>query len=74
MAVLAYGPLPLLGVWWTTMVIFLAAMVLELLPRPWSFAAFGAVVLVESPVALIFGDSLQEAVYTSLRVITICRC
>ncbi|SDL13010.1 Histidine kinase [Nonomuraea maritima] len=67
MVLLAYVPLAFLGEWWTA-VIYLAAMTLTLLPLPYSVLAFTLVVAGEVPTALLFGDSLAEAVYSALRV------
>ncbi|MGW0203531.1 hypothetical protein [Nonomuraea sp. NPDC003201] len=58
MALLVYLPLPFLGEWWAASGVFLAAMALGLLPRPYPLPAFLLVAVAETAKSMVLGDDL----------------
>lgn len=68
MALLVYLPLPLLGEWWAASGVFLAAMTLGLLPRPYALPAFLIVAAGETVKAMALGDDLPGALSWVLSV------
>ncbi|WP_157555864.1 hypothetical protein [Herbidospora yilanensis] len=69
MVLLAYLPLPILGEWWAAAGVFLAAMTLVFLPRPWALPSFALVVVVEGGKSLALGDDLPSAVTWIMTVV-----
>jgi hypothetical protein len=68
MALLVYLPLPLLGEWWAASSVFLAAMALGILPRPYPLPAFLLVGVAETAKAMLLGDDLPGALSWILAV------
>ncbi|SEH02063.1 hypothetical protein SAMN05444920_123119 [Nonomuraea solani] len=68
MALLVYLPLPFLGEWWAASGVFLAAMALGILPRPYPLPAFLLVAVAETIKAMALGDVLWEGLSWTLSV------
>ncbi|MEV6981436.1 hypothetical protein AB0M95_09280 [Sphaerisporangium sp. NPDC051017] len=68
MALLVYLPLPYLGDWWAASGVFLAALALGVLPRPYSPAVFALVTVAETLKSMAFGDVLTESLSWTLSV------
>jgi hypothetical protein len=68
MVVLVYLPLPFLGEWWAASGVFLAAMALGILPRPYSLPAFLLVAVAETVKSILLGDVLVGGLSWTLSV------
>ncbi|MFC4535351.1 hypothetical protein [Sphaerisporangium dianthi] len=68
MALLVYLPLPLLGEWWAASAVFLAAMALGLLPRPYNLPVFLLVAIAETFKSMSLGDDLAGGLSWTLSV------
>jgi hypothetical protein len=68
MALLVYLPLPFLGEWWAASGVFLAAMALGILPRPYPLPVFLLVVVAETLKAILLGDDLVKGLTWTLSV------
>ncbi|WP_043622383.1 hypothetical protein [Nonomuraea candida] len=68
MALLVYLPLPALGEWWAASGVFLAAMALGVLPRPYPVPAFLLVAVAETVKSILLGDDLAGGLSWTLSV------
>lgn len=68
MALLVYLPLPFLGEWWAASSVFLTAMTLGLLPRPYPLPAFALVAVAETFKSMALGDVLAGGLSWTLSV------
>jgi hypothetical protein len=68
MALLVYLPLPFLGEWWAASGVFLAAMALGILPRPYPLPAFLVVSVAETIKAILLGDDFAGGLSWTLSV------
>ncbi|MET7338900.1 hypothetical protein [Nonomuraea sp. NPDC005650] len=68
MALLVYLPLPFLGEWWAASGVFLAAMALGILPRPYPLPVFLLVGVAEAVKSIALGDDLVGGLSWTLSV------